>query len=551
MKPQFTEEQIKQIDSIIHNVIWDIKEHNIISPEEDAKLINFHQLIMQQVKYLVFKESIDDDAKLLKSIAGFKSILNDSKSIKCPVCGKDNELKMTKEEAIKMMIVINHNEGEYDAFALEQLKREGYIIPAKVELLPLKKGDIVIIKSSRKEGSVNMFYHKIQKYSISLLDGTGIAHCDREELELKESTSSDKYDPNFGDDKECTCGHPYYRHFDSYENMAPVGCKYCHCFKFTELKDDSGVISGEFIEAMNAMKGSPVPSKERFEETPNILRIYKFKVKEYSTVLFGQRVEPVYFGNDALKDEGYFFIQRGDGAIFKYKDYRIEWSELIYTEKDKPVTSKERFIIPQPHWYRINGKWYSCFTSIEGKRYVDGVLQTDEYTEIPAPERTDESYVFLKNLNEKVKNMSDEEFEELCKMVGLPRPVKEEPLIVHNTLRYKGKNYLKQPRKDWCDDCDIVELLPKNKGLLCADYFKCSKFKFIWKLFDDITIDDNLACMRKDIGDIYVVVYTIGLGDRICKLIYVNEEGVLTDPYIKGTSRLATAEELQEYFKEK
>lgn len=42
------------------------------------------------------------------------------------------------------------------------------------------------------------------------------------ELEL-----ADQYDPNYGDNKECLCGHPYYRHFDTYEDMAPVGCKYC------------------------------------------------------------------------------------------------------------------------------------------------------------------------------------------------------------------------------------------------------------------------------------------------------------------------------------
>lgn len=42
------------------------------------------------------------------------------------------------------------------------------------------------------------------------------------------------YNPNFGDERECQCGHPYYRHFDSYENMAPVGCKYCDCFEFIE-----------------------------------------------------------------------------------------------------------------------------------------------------------------------------------------------------------------------------------------------------------------------------------------------------------------------------
>jgi hypothetical protein len=38
------------------------------------------------------------------------------------------------------------------------------------------------------------------------------------------------YDPKFGDDRLCLCGHPYYRHFDTYEEMAPVGCKYCLAF---------------------------------------------------------------------------------------------------------------------------------------------------------------------------------------------------------------------------------------------------------------------------------------------------------------------------------
>lgn len=35
------------------------------------------------------------------------------------------------------------------------------------------------------------------------------------------------YDKDFGDNRDCECGHPYYRHFDTYEDMSPVGCKYC------------------------------------------------------------------------------------------------------------------------------------------------------------------------------------------------------------------------------------------------------------------------------------------------------------------------------------
>ena len=43
-----------------------------------------------------------------------------------------------------------------------------------------------------------------------------------------------KYNPKYGDDRVCICGHLYYRHFDSYENMEPCGCKYCNCSEFVE-----------------------------------------------------------------------------------------------------------------------------------------------------------------------------------------------------------------------------------------------------------------------------------------------------------------------------
>jgi len=45
-----------------------------------------------------------------------------------------------------------------------------------------------------------------------------------------------KYNTNFGDDRVCECGHPYYRHFDSYEEMDAIGCKYCRCHTFQEKK---------------------------------------------------------------------------------------------------------------------------------------------------------------------------------------------------------------------------------------------------------------------------------------------------------------------------
>ena len=48
------------------------------------------------------------------------------------------------------------------------------------------------------------------------------------------------WNPDYDQDAECECGHSYDRHFDGYENMSNVGCKYCGCWDFvliTRFKD--------------------------------------------------------------------------------------------------------------------------------------------------------------------------------------------------------------------------------------------------------------------------------------------------------------------------
>ena len=47
-----------------------------------------------------------------------------------------------------------------------------------------------------------------------------------------------KYNPNYGDNKKCVCGHTYYRHFDPWNDMEAVGCKYCGCQEFVEAKSE-------------------------------------------------------------------------------------------------------------------------------------------------------------------------------------------------------------------------------------------------------------------------------------------------------------------------
>lgn len=57
------------------------------------------------------------------------------------------------------------------------------------------------------------------------------------EYEITVKGKIKKYNPEYGDDKICArCGHTYEKHFDSWENYYPIGCKYCDCEEFVEKK---------------------------------------------------------------------------------------------------------------------------------------------------------------------------------------------------------------------------------------------------------------------------------------------------------------------------
>jgi len=94
--------------------------------------------------------------------------------------------QFTKEQLrqlIKDCIVVNVSDMEEEDI-IKDAVCEGYIITTKVELHPLKKGDIVIIKATGKEAIVQS---DDCKYKV-VIDGHLTYWYTREELELKDDS---------------------------------------------------------------------------------------------------------------------------------------------------------------------------------------------------------------------------------------------------------------------------------------------------------------------------------------------------------------------------
>jgi hypothetical protein len=79
-----------------------------------------------------------------------------------------------------------------------------------------------------------------------------------------------RYNPNYGNDRICNCGHPYYRHFDSYDNMENVGCKYCGCHDFKEFVGEYEVVR-KFVQDNTPGRYSELlENKERLKDAHNM-----------------------------------------------------------------------------------------------------------------------------------------------------------------------------------------------------------------------------------------------------------------------------------------
>lgn len=217
-----------------------------------------------------------------------------------------------------------------------------------------------------------------------------------------------------------------------------------------------------------------------------------------------------------------------------------------------------------PVYFDTEGRSFGChMIKIKGIHTIPEEAMREKYVvltmdmnsvieETSKPQFAEEQFEnFMSDLG--IASVIREEVKFNAKLQGYIIPVKsEEPLIVHNVLSWKGKNYLKQPFIDSSDHCSGCYF---EKDECCRDWeYECND-NYIWKSFDDIQITDELACMRKDIGDIYITYKVKLITIEIFKLMGTNGDICLIQdgrtPCPVNAFELATAEELQEYFKDK
>ena len=81
------------------------------------------------------------------------------------------------------------------------------------------------------------------------------------------------YNKEYGDNRICKCGHKYFRHFDTYDNYEPVGCKYCACERFEEAEPIANemTITGWFYKNTSAVDNATALAE--FNEACEIIGI--------------------------------------------------------------------------------------------------------------------------------------------------------------------------------------------------------------------------------------------------------------------------------------
>ena len=128
-------------------------------------------------------------------------------------------------------------------------KDDRIIISRKTLLDKIKSIDQYLIMASSVE-SIGLSAVKMELHKIIAIADKQMQTLEPFEVDLPRDdkdtyfygfrvTKFRKWNPKYNQEAECVCGDPYHRHFDSYEGLDPVGCKYCECFTFEPKNDEN------------------------------------------------------------------------------------------------------------------------------------------------------------------------------------------------------------------------------------------------------------------------------------------------------------------------
>ena len=162
-----------------------------------------------------------------------------------------------------------------------------------------------------------------------------------EEISIQKSF---KYNKNYGDNKLCACGHSYYRHFDSYENMEAVGCKYCDCYEFINIdkliivpqtvNNENLNISGCFLhgkieeDAGFDMFAIEKPEYISINENKNILLSQNLSFNNIFECLFNGKECKFFYWNNGCTNIG-LVVYSDDKEAYDYAMEKFKNKETI------------------------------------------------------------------------------------------------------------------------------------------------------------------------------------------------------------------------------
>lgn len=136
-----------------------------------------------------------------------------------------------------------------------------------------------------------------------------------------------KYDDSRDENETCKCGHEYYRHFDTYEDMYPIGCKYCDCDVF-ESDPEGGIKYADEICCECHAKLSPYPEESWCAKCGKVMEPWSLEVSERLRREREERILriPPEVGSTYARQNPYVWgrVQEVEGDTVRFKPYEGE-----------------------------------------------------------------------------------------------------------------------------------------------------------------------------------------------------------------------------------